>query len=118
MQIGPKSKDTPRKDGQRFDVQVQKDDIVILSSDGLGDNLFEEDILEEVLRFAYPSYSPSEPHLPTRRAAFSPQAVSEALCTRAKSVCEDQMATSSPFQQRAMEEGIYYTGGKRYVILL
>ena len=100
MQVGPKSKDTPKKDGQRFDVQVQKDDIVILSSDGLGDNLFEEDILEEVLRFAYPSYSPSEPNKSTKRAPFSPQAVSEALCTRAKSVCEDQMATSSPFQQR------------------
>lgn len=44
---------------------------------------------------------------------FSPQAVSEALCLRAKSVYEDQRAVSSPFQQRAMEEGIHFAGGKR-----
>ena len=44
---------------------------------------------------------------------FSPQLVSEALCLRAKSVYEDQRAVSSPFQQRAMEEGIHFAGGKR-----
>lgn len=112
-QIGTNSKDTPAKDGQRFDVQVQKDDIVILSSDGLCDNLFEDDILEEVLRFSHPGFCLSEPDTPAKRVPFSPQAVSEALCSRAKAVCEDQMATTSPFQQKAMEEGIYYTGGKR-----
>lgn len=44
---------------------------------------------------------------------FSPQAVSEALSRRAQSVYEDPHAVASPFQQRAVEEGIYFTGGKR-----
>lgn len=47
FQAGTNSQDTPRKDGQRFNIKVQKGDIVILSSDGLVDNLFDEDILEE-----------------------------------------------------------------------
>ena len=68
------------------------------------DNLFEEDILEEVLRFSYPSYTPfstsDPPDRELKQSHFSPQAVSEALCSRAKAVCEDQMAVSSPFQQR------------------
>jgi hypothetical protein len=86
-----------------------------LSSDGLVDNLFEEDILEEVLRFSYPSFDPTHPdsgQSAGKQAAFSPQAVSEALCSRAKAVIEDPLAVNSPFQQRAMEEGMYYTGGK------
>lgn len=95
FQMGTNSQDTPRKDGQRFTIKVQKDDIVILSSDGLVDNLFDEDILEEVERFGH-----------------SPQELSQALCARAKAVSEDQRAVTSPFQQRANEEGIHFVGGK------
>lgn len=39
--------------------------------------------------------------------------MSEALSRRAQSVYEDPHAVASPFQQRAVEEGIYFTGGKR-----
>ena len=95
FQMGTNSQDTPRKDGQRFTIKVQKDDIVILSSDGLVDNLFDEDILEEVGQFGH-----------------SPQELSQALCSRAKAVSEDQRAVTSPFQQRANEEGIHFVGGK------
>jgi protein phosphatase PTC7 len=95
FQMGTNSQDTPRKDGQRFTIKVQKDDIVILSSDGLVDNLFDEDILEEVEQFGH-----------------SPQELSQALCSRAKAVSEDQRAVTSPFQQRANEEGIHFVGGK------
>lgn len=119
LQIGTSSKDMPKKDAQRFDVKVRKDDIVILSSDGLIDNLFEEDILEEVLRFSYPMLDIAAiietgevPASLPKQAVFSPQDVSDALCRRAKAVCHDQLAVASPFQQKAMEEGIYYTGGK------
>lgn len=67
FQAGTTSKDTPIRDAQRFTVKVQKDDvrpfsftgspkatltlkrqqIVIMSSDGLCDNLFTDDVLEE-----------------------------------------------------------------------
>lgn len=92
---------------------------MILSSDGLVDNLFDEDILEEVLRFVNSSPQPTPPippSNPTSRfnlARFSPELVSEALCLRAKSVYEDPRAVSSPFQVRASEEGIHFAGGKR-----
>ncbi len=113
--------DEPRRDAGRWTVKVEPGDIIILGSDGLVDNLFDEDILEEVLRFVpnhganlLPPSDPSDPEAPPQRKAvgsvippdFSPQDVSEALCSRAKAVSEDSRAISSPFQQRAMEEGL------------
>ena len=137
VQVGTTSKDIPSKDAQRFNIKVQKDDIVVLSSDGLVDNLFDDDILEEILRFVASSPAPtpdpqasaspppndddgstsststppSRPRYTLNR--FSPAAVSEALCMRAKRVYEDQRAVASPFALRAMEEGIHFAGGKR-----
>lgn len=96
VQIGTNSKSTPLKHAQRYNIKVQKDDIVILSSDGLVDNLFDEDILEEVIKIK----------------PFQPEKVSEALALRAKTVSIDQFAVASPFSQRANEEGIHYVGGK------
>ncbi|GAA5838506.1 hypothetical protein JCM9279_003265 [Rhodotorula babjevae] len=131
FQAGTNAKDVPARDAQKFTVKVQRDDIVILASDGLVDNVFSDDLLEEVLRFVGSSHAstsssssssappppppssssaPSAPRYTLRR--FSPQAVSEALCFRAKSVYEDQRAVASPFQQRAMDEGIHFAGGK------
>lgn len=149
--------DEPRRDAGRWTVKVQRGDIIVIGSDGLVDNLFDEDILEEVLRFA-PAPSPSasdssldgpatsttisdagsgdDPVFSVSTSAssadsnsstssnmntgtgtgtgtftplpadFSPQLVSEALCSRAKAVSEDSRAVSSPFQQRASEEGL------------
>lgn len=102
FQMGTNSQDTPRKDGQRFNIKIQKDDIIILSSDGLVDNLFDEDILEEVLK--YDDLKLGE--------ANQAERISKALCSRAKAVSEDQRAVTSPFQQRANEEGIHFVGGK------
>ncbi|SJX65874.1 related to PTC7-type 2C protein phosphatase [Sporisorium reilianum f. sp. reilianum] len=122
--------DEPRRDAGRWAVKVQKGDIIIVGSDGLVDNLFDEDIVEEVLRFAPPpsshqsipdpdSVSLEEGDRPIEGQDdyrlpddFCPQLVSEALCSRAKAVSEDSRAVSSPFQQRAMEEGLHYVGGK------
>lgn len=129
------------KDAQRFNIKVQKDDvrlllslkgepantlrsqIVILSSDGLLDNIFDNDLLEEVNRFvaasrpanSSPSTASTSPSSRPRYTLnqFSPQAVSEALSRRAQSVYEDPHAVASPFQQRAVDEGIYFTGQLR-----
>ncbi|GAA5888580.1 hypothetical protein JCM16303_000879 [Sporobolomyces ruberrimus] len=122
FQAGTNSKDTPGKDAQRFTVKVQKDDIVLLASDGLVDNVFSDDLLEEILRFVSvsPSPRPTSPSSDSTSSAprytlnkFSPQLVSETLCYRAKSVYDDPRAVASPFQNRAVEEGLYYAGGKK-----
>ena len=96
---------------------VQEDDILILASDGLSDNLWDTDILDEVVRFRRsfmgpaPDVAPAAPavsananasantnanataaHTPSPSATFRRSTLagmlSEALCSRAKRVSE------------------------------
>ncbi|QRV95729.1 protein phosphatase 2C [Ceratobasidium sp. AG-Ba] len=53
-QLGPHSSTTPRTDAQVLTERVVPGDIVILASDGLGDNLWDEEVLRVVERFARP----------------------------------------------------------------
>lgn len=45
---------------------------------------------------------------PSDFSDIDPQAISDALALRAKNVSEDNDNGSSPFQTRAMKEGMYY----------
>lgn len=99
-QLGTGSKDTPT-DAQQYTFNVEKGDVVILGTDGVFDNLFDEDILGEVQR-----------HLPSSQKYADPHRISTALAVRAKTVSEDARYATSPFQSRAIQEGIYYQGGK------
>ncbi|KAI0338170.1 hypothetical protein BDW22DRAFT_1363302 [Trametopsis cervina] len=105
VQLGPASPTRPA-DARTFCVPVQADDIVILASDGLSDNLWEEDILDEVGRFrkgfmeartntgqenAVPSPSTTKGIL--GRGALAAM-LSEALCSRARRVSERRPSTT------------------------
>ncbi|KAG0351906.1 hypothetical protein BG005_008599 [Podila minutissima] len=48
-----------------------------------------------------------------RKTAPEPRVISEALAKRAKNVSEDTRHHGSPFQSRAMQEGLYFQGGKQ-----
>ncbi|KAF9910815.1 hypothetical protein EC991_005532 [Linnemannia zychae] len=78
----------------------------------------------------YPQYSSStgtassHNRNPTATAAYlekkqyerkipEPNVISDALAKRAKNVAEDTRHHGSPFQSRAMQEGLYYQGGKQ-----
>ncbi|RIB15940.1 phosphatase 2C-like domain-containing protein [Gigaspora rosea] len=101
FQLGSASHDNP-KDSQTFTVKIQCGDIVVMGSDGIFDNLFDEDILDEVVPFCCPK----------RGLQVEPQIISDALVWRAKTVSED-LHTTSPFQSKALSEGLYYQGGKK-----
>ncbi|KAI9469199.1 phosphatase 2C-like domain-containing protein [Coemansia mojavensis] len=100
-QLGTEAHADAPSDAQVFRLKVQKGDVVVVGSDGVFDNLFDEDILEEVGR-----------HLPpAMRATGEP--LPDAIARRARLVSEDTRYAESPFQMRAMQEGLYYQGGKR-----
>ncbi|KIR26173.1 hypothetical protein I309_04987 [Cryptococcus deuterogattii LA55] len=110
----------------RFDVPVKKGDIVIVASDGLMDNMFDEDILEVLSQLSPPpSPSPSPPppqppsthshshiHTHAHTLTLNPQKASEVLCTRARQISETT-TTTTPFMCAAIEEGIDFVGGKK-----
>ncbi|CAG8570228.1 24418_t:CDS:2 [Cetraspora pellucida] len=102
FQLGSASSDTPTKDSQTFTVKIQCGDIVVMGSDGIFDNLLDEDILDEIIPFCCPKLG----------LQVEPQIISDALVWRAKTASEDLNITS-PFQIRASCEGLYHQGGKK-----
>ncbi|KAJ1891826.1 hypothetical protein LPJ66_006698, partial [Kickxella alabastrina] len=160
-QLGTEAHSDTPSDAQVFRLKIQKGDIIIVGSDGVFDNLFDEDILDEVNQHLPPLMrAEGEPELkysndslwyesqqsedrlealcqnahPENVVAASeaasmvvaapskfslpqfhidPRAISLAIAKRAKLVSEDTRYSESPFQMRAMQEGLYYQGGKR-----
>ncbi|KAI3623654.1 hypothetical protein CBS14141_003353 [Malassezia furfur] len=102
--------DSPVEDAGYWALHVQDGDIVIMASDGLLDNLFDEDIVERVEEIVnhFEAKSDNEPE----SKVDLPYMISESLCRMAKAASEDPRLLTSPFQQQANEEGIYYVGGK------
>jgi len=119
LQLGPASS-TPPSMAQVITLPVRADDILVLASDGLSDNLWDEDMLDEVVRFRHTflaSNVTSGSQLPRRALAGM---LSEALCSRARRVSQRRFKTTSaagtfetilevddeiPFGRRAREEG-------------
>ncbi|KAJ2161404.1 hypothetical protein GGF46_001499 [Coemansia sp. RSA 552] len=157
-QLGTEAHSDSPQDAQVFRLKIQKGDVIIVGSDGVFDNLFDEDILEEVNQHLPPvmraegapelKYSndslwyesqqagsrgaeaickppdagakpaSSDPLQPKPKLSLpqfhiNPQAISRAIANRAKLVSEDTRYSESPFQMRAIQEGLYYQGGKR-----
>ncbi|KAJ3142055.1 hypothetical protein HK100_003250 [Physocladia obscura] len=137
-QLGSNSKDTPEKDAGKWSVKIKEGDVVIVGSDGIFDNLFDEDILEIVnavvlgtsatASFVHPSHYSSMASfppvttaktpgagsvLPARILRTDPQLIASEILAKARDISTDTSPNvSSPFQERAVNEGIYYQGGK------
>ena len=130
VQLGPMSPSKPA-DAQVFEIPVMADDILILASDGLSDNLWDEEVLEEVVRVkdVLLKHSNSDGvslgQLLARRSLAG--MLSEALCSKARRVAEKgssgsgrrgalevvgEEADEVPFARRAREEGKRFKGGK------
>ncbi|EKM51268.1 uncharacterized protein PHACADRAFT_213128 [Phanerochaete carnosa HHB-10118-sp] len=135
VQLGPASSTRPR-DAQVFAIPVETDDILVLASDGLSDNLWDEDILDEVVRFRRSFMSAPPPASASgaamnngllRRSTLAGM-LSEALCSRARCVSERKGLRRAPaaatrpvpinaedeipFARRAREQGRWFDGGK------
>lgn len=94
---------TPSNAAHIFTLPVLADDILILASDGLSDNLWDEDVLDEVVRFRRSFLGPLSSNSPQGGAADTAPSttadrllrrrtlagmLSEALCSRARRVSE------------------------------
>ncbi|KAF9242792.1 hypothetical protein BU15DRAFT_43644 [Melanogaster broomeanus] len=122
-QLGPRSSARPH-DAQILELPVQADDILILASDGLSDNLWDDEVLDEVVRFKKSFLKDAEQGrgqgLLGRRTLAG--MLSEALCSRARRVSERKgesfagddadVEDEVPFARRAREQGKTFRGGK------
>jgi hypothetical protein len=105
LQLGPPSPLLPSTSlpvqPHTFTLPVHADDILILASDGLSDNLWDEDVLDEVLKFRDDFQETvsmvDQSHILKRKALAS--MLSEALCSRAKRVSEMRVSSSKSTKQ-------------------
>jgi serine/threonine protein phosphatase PrpC len=100
FQLGTGSKDSPA-DAFYDEFKIQEGDIVIIGTDGLFDNVFDEDIISITHTISSKA-----------RGVCDPFKISTALLQKAREVAEDSRQGYSPFQEKAIEEGLYYHGGK------
>jgi serine/threonine protein phosphatase PrpC len=110
-QLGIRSRDQPSH-AQSFTIKVQKGDIIIMGTDGLYDNLFDKDILNLVRNHVQAYTIPGTAHRPPRVRNLQPQILSDILANAAKEISDSKRRVDTPFQRRAMEEGLLVEGGK------
>lgn len=111
-QLGTNSPDTPRDNAKLDKIEVHEDDIILAMSDGVSDNLWEEDITDvavDSLATWKESHAAGEGSKDDMAEAM--KHVAQELVLAARKIAEDPFA-GSPFMERAVEEGLAIEGGK------
>ena len=104
-QLGTNSPDTPTANSFSDTVDVQEGDVVLCLSDGVTDNLWEEEIAEWVC-IAMKEWDEQKPE-----AEDGIVYIARTLMNKAKEIALDPYA-GSPYMSRAVDEGLAAEGGK------
>jgi serine/threonine protein phosphatase PrpC len=120
-QLGTNSPDTPSENATVSQVELSEDDVVLAMSDGVTDNLWEEDITE-CLATAFTQWQEQNAANTQKAGDESEQPggaslaegmryVAQQIVLRARKIAEDPFA-ASPFMEKGVEEGLAIEGGK------
>jgi len=113
-QLGTNSPDTPRENAVMDKIKIEENDVVLALSDGVIDNLWEHEIVENVIS-SIRKWENGEGGASTgnRRGGGGGgmKFVAEELMKAAKVIAQDPFA-ESPFMEHAVEEGLAMEGGK------
>lgn len=104
-QLGTNSPDTPMANAVVDVVDIEEDDVVLVISDGVSDNLWENEICQNVCDSIRRSVEGSE------GSDTGTVFVATELMNAARIIAQDPFA-ESPFMERAIEEGLPMEGGK------
>jgi serine/threonine protein phosphatase PrpC len=104
-QLGTNSPDTPERNAVADIVDIQEEDVVVVMSDGVTDNLWKHEICEKV------SESVKKWQEGDEIAKDGMVYVARELMKSAKEIAQDPYA-ESPYMERALDEGIAAEGGK------
>lgn len=114
-QLGTNSPDTPNTNAVIDEVEIQEDDIVLAMSDGVIDNLWEHEIVENVVqsikKWEEGKVSGAEAVKNRTGGSGGMRYVAEELMNAARVIAQDPFA-ESPFMEHAVEEGLAMEGGK------
>lgn len=113
-QLGTNSPDTPRENAVMDKVEIQENDVVLAMSDGVIDNLWEHEIIKNVVESIQKWESGQGGESTGDRqggAGGGMKFVADELMKAAKVIATDPFA-ESPFMEHAVEEGLAMEGGK------
>jgi hypothetical protein len=117
-QLGTNSPDTPRANAVMDKVDIEEEDVVLAMSDGVVDNLWEHEVLENVVE-SVRKWEAGEVGQGSgdRRggAGGGMRFVAAELMKAARVIAEDPFA-ESPYMERAIEEGLPMEGGSSHTI--
>lgn len=109
-QLGTNSPDTPTGNAVMDRVEVQEDDIVLAMTDGVVDNLWEHEVVENVLESMGKWEGSDEKDQELRTYAHGMQFVAQQLVNAAREIAQDPFA-ESPYMEKAIDEGLSIEGG-------
>ena len=115
-QLGTNSPDTPHANAVMDKVNIEENDIVLAMSDGVVDNLWEHEVVQNVLDSIREWESGNRGEGSEDRiggAGGGMLYVAQQLVKAARKIAEDPYA-ESPFMERAVEEGLAMEGGQYY----
>jgi protein phosphatase PTC7 len=112
-QLGTNSPDIPSENAVMDKVSIEENDVVLAMSDGVIDNLWEHEIIENVITSIRKWESGQGESRIDRRggAGGGMKFVAEELMKAAKVIATDPFA-ESPFMEHAVEEGLAMEGGE------
>ncbi|QUC18259.1 uncharacterized protein UV8b_02500 [Ustilaginoidea virens] len=113
-QLGTNSPDTPKDNAVTDAVDLEVGDVVLAMTDGVIDNLWDHEIVENVLQsLSSWERNPGKSRPKEERESGHPgmSAVAADLVEAARAIAVDPFA-ESPFMEKAIEEGLASEGGK------
>jgi hypothetical protein len=123
MQLGTNSMDTPRANAVLSHVPLEEGDIVLAISDGVLDNLWENEVLSITLDSVYKwehgrnEDTDSDWAPPAALAEERMVFMARELLKAALNVAQDPFA-ESPFMEKAIDEGLAIEGGRSHCLFL
>lgn len=91
-------------------VEIQEDDVVIAMTDGVVDNLWEHEIVENVCDSIERWSGDKDKDIEEQTYADGMQFVAQQLVNAAKEIALDPFA-ESPYMEKAIDEGLSIEGG-------
>lgn len=107
-QLGTNSPDTPNGNAIMDRVEIQEEDIVLAMTDGVVDNLWEHEVVENVLESM--EKWRGENKTENQTYADGMRFVAERLVHAARTIAQDPFA-ESPYMEKAIDEGLSIEGG-------
>ncbi|KAI4684943.1 uncharacterized protein J4E88_004385 [Alternaria novae-zelandiae] len=108
-QLGTNSPDTPDNNAAMDCVEIQEEDVVLAMSDGVVDNLWEHEIVENICESMEKWNGDKEKDTEDQTYADGMQFVAQQLVNAAREIAQDPFA-ESPYMEKAIDEGLSIEG--------